>query len=52
MLQLSNGERFEGMFNGDVVEGKGRFFSLDGEVVIGEWSNNRLVRIESVFGSG
>jgi hypothetical protein len=40
------------MFNGDVVEGKGHFFSLDGGVLIGEWSNNRLVKIESVFGKG
>jgi len=40
------------MFHRDVVEGKGRFFSLDGGMVIGEWSNNRLVKIESVLGNG
>lgn len=42
-LVLSNGERFEGSFRNDVIEGKGIFYLMDGREVVGEWKNNYLV---------
>lgn len=45
VLQLSNGERFEGSFRNDLVDGRGVFYTMEGRRVIGEWSQNQLVRV-------
>lgn len=37
VLLLSNGERFEGAFQDDLIQGQGTFYSLDGEIIKGEW---------------
>lgn len=48
MLLLNNGERFEGEFKEDFVDGKGTFFGLEGEIIKGEWRENRLIRVDFV----
>lgn len=47
MLLLSNGERFEGFFKEDCIEGKGTFYGKEGLKVVGEWMSNKLVRVIS-----
>ena len=44
-LVLSNGERYEGDFKNDMVDGKGIFYTLDNKKILGEWEANRLVRV-------
>jgi hypothetical protein len=46
-LFLSNGEKFEGCFKNDLIDGKGVFSTIEGGKVFGEWSNNKLVRVIS-----
>ena len=41
---LSNGETYEGEFENDKVDGQGKFTTQTGEVVIGIWKNNRLLK--------
>ena len=44
-LVLSNGEFYEGEFENDRINGKGRFVGGDGQVVKGVWKDNRLMQI-------
>ena len=47
MLLLTNGEKFEGEFKDDLIDGRGSFFTLEGEVVTGQWEGNCLLSVES-----
>lgn len=40
VLYLSNGERFEGTFVADIVEGPGIFYCLNGQKIVGNWVGN------------
>ncbi len=42
MLKLSNGEVFMGVFENDMINGKGRYKKMDGTSIDGYWKNNRL----------
>lgn len=44
MIKFSNNEIFKGTFDEDVVEGEGKFFTFDGKVIHGIWSQNKLVK--------
>ena len=44
-LVLSNGEKYEGDFNKDMIDGKGVFYTMDGTKILGEWKENCLVRV-------
>lgn len=37
VLYFSNGEKFEGLFKGDIVSGPGIFYCLNGAQVQGNW---------------
>ncbi len=40
ILYLSNGQRFEGHFIGDSVEGPGIFYCKNGQKITGNWTGN------------
>ena len=42
-IMLENGEWFEGEFHDDRINGEGRFVNLEGEVIIGRWTDNIMV---------
>jgi len=42
VLILSNGEKFEGRFKEDRIDGKGKFFKSDGAVVEKVWIDDKL----------
>ena len=44
---LSNGEQFQGQFDSDCINGKGVFFTQEGEEVHGIWEDNILVQVDS-----
>jgi len=44
-LSLSNGDVFQGTFKKGVIQGKGTYMTGRGEMVIGEWQENTLIRI-------
>jgi hypothetical protein len=44
-LYLSNGERLEGEFHEDKVDGDGILYRGDGSSVKGKWRQNKLVRL-------
>ena len=43
-LFFSNGEYYEGNFDGDVVNGRGLYHTMSGEGVGGVWQENHLVK--------
>ena len=43
VLSFGSGEKFEGDFRDDRIEGEGEFFRKDGKVVKGVWRNNKLL---------
>lgn len=47
-LVLSNGEYYEGNFEGDRVSGEGTFYGKN-KTVKGVWKDSRLVKIVSEF---
>ncbi|CAD8101391.1 unnamed protein product [Paramecium primaurelia] len=42
-LHLTNGERFVGCFERDLINGKGVFYRMDGKMMEGRWVDNKLV---------
>ena len=40
---MSNGEVFEGTFEGDYAEGEGVFSRTNGQIIRGRWSKNKLI---------
>ncbi|CAD8165162.1 unnamed protein product [Paramecium pentaurelia] len=42
-LHLTNGERFVGWFERDLINGKGVFYRMDGKMMEGRWVDNKLV---------
>ena len=44
-IKLTNGEIFEGEFDKDVIEGRGKFYALNGKIINGVWKENKLVEI-------
>lgn len=42
---MSNGSVFEGNFEEDSINGEGLIKIKDKEIIIGEWLNNKLIRI-------
>ena len=44
-LKLSNGEIFEGEFRHDMIEGKGKFFTVSGEIISGIWKESKLLTL-------
>ncbi|CAD8212821.1 unnamed protein product [Paramecium octaurelia] len=42
-LHLTNGERFVGSFERDLINGKGVFYRMDGKMMEGRWVDNKLV---------
>lgn len=45
-----NGSYYEGEFKNDNIDGKGKFYGVDGTYIEGVWSNNKMVEtIDSQF---
>lgn len=44
-MKYYNGEVFEGEFKEDMIDGRGRFTRLSGEIITGIWRNSILERI-------
>jgi len=44
-LEFVNGDKYEGMFKDDMIDGKGIFIRKNGENLNGIWKNNRLIWI-------
>ncbi|CAK68131.1 unnamed protein product (macronuclear) [Paramecium tetraurelia] len=42
-LHLTNGERFVGQFERDLINGRGVFYRRDGKMMEGRWVDNKLV---------
>jgi len=42
-IYLENGDKFFGNFVNDLVQGKGSYHRANGEVVTGEWNEEKLV---------
>lgn len=44
LLQLTNGERFEGCFNDGMIDGEGTYTAVDGQEIKGVWKDGVLVQ--------
>lgn len=44
LLQLTNGERFEGCFNDGMIDGEGTYTAVDGQEIKGLWKDGVLVQ--------
>ena len=42
-LKLSNGEMYVGSFLEDQIDGEGKFYHKNGEVIHGKWGNGFLL---------
>ena len=44
-LFFSNGEKFSGNFERDVIHGKGKFHTMDDKIIQGIWNNYILIDV-------
>ena len=44
VLKFKNGEKYEGRFIKDRIEGVGVFFSKENQLIKGHWKNNKLLK--------
>jgi hypothetical protein len=44
-IKLSNGEIFEGDFHNDRIQGFGKFYTINSEVIKGIWRDSRLIKM-------
>jgi hypothetical protein len=49
-IHLSNGELFEGDFHLDLIQGFGKFHTLDGRVIEGIWRESKLIKVINNIG--
>lgn len=42
-LYLTSGEKFIGNFVDSKVTGDGTFYKIDGNVIVGQWQNNKFL---------
>lgn len=45
LLTLTNGEKYAGQFKEGMIDGKGQYYDLDNEVILGIWKNGIFAQL-------